>query len=108
MSIDTFNPVSDTHLDVYKRQAENAEDYRGPSDRKTKRLDLSERRDSETGRHTYRKRRNEPRIGNTLHFPAFHKKRIVPSNTKMVNGIIGIAMQRFGKMCIRDRPPAMY
>ena len=39
--------------------AENAEDYRCPSDRKTKRLDLSERCNPEIGRHPYRKRRNE-------------------------------------------------
>ena len=39
--------------------AENAEDYRCPSDRETKRLDLSERCNPEIGRHPYRKRRNE-------------------------------------------------
>ena len=39
--------------------AENAEDYRCSSDRKTKRLDLSERCNPEIGRHPYRKRRNE-------------------------------------------------
>lgn len=35
--------------------AENAEDYRCSSDRKTKRLDLSERCNPEIGRHPYRK-----------------------------------------------------
>ena len=47
-------------------ELKNAEDYRCPSDRKTKRLDLSERRDSEAGRHPYRKKEERMLLSNIL------------------------------------------
>ena len=56
---------------------EDAEDYRCPPDRKTERMGLSERRDSETGGHPHRKRRNERhhRIFRSRHRISFrHRK----------------------------------